>query len=583
MNDNFTTWMLPIVIIVSIVFVGMAMAVVYDIFSHRKLFKRKSRKPWRLPDEKRMQQLKLITDEALNSLHCDVEWEDDGDDKVAQYQYQNGHFRLRLEKNSPFVKLSYLFCLSSTLDKLTVARIVANRCNIISDNVKVVYSINDETNEVNIHLLSSLFLNPDSATDMFAETMAAVFSWQNALVRKMGEVEHQTHEPGQDVEEEAAMNGRVKFLLRQQEMRLQKEDLPRLSDKQPLAIGEFLEKALGLPKVKPIRLELIGATTTVLEDSDVIWHFNLDSIVQNFRGEGARGFASAMLWVELSDMPTVQRQITFAFTDEGKDEKSDYFRVTATLVPLSANTTSPYRQQHLNMHSCSVILAHDNISRKQEIDEANYMWKEALQKMRNGEDGSLSAEQQLLLHCTDEGLARLLYKGRKLFLKGRFYEALLPLEQAFEIMQPDYDGMKSGQKEIFYEVIYHIGFCYSELKLYAQAKGYLEMLMRLNNISFTTEMINCMVNSGDFRALMAVDSIIGSINDNLAQNDEEKPSENIAMFLAFLNRRKAYLLVEKGRLEEAKGLLKRMLKDPASADFAISELAYIQKLEKDKS
>ena len=205
----------------------------------------------------------------------------------------------------------------------------------------------------------------------------------------MGEVEHQTHEPGQDVEEEAAMNGRVKFLLRQQEMRLQKEDLPRLSDKQPLAIGEFLEKALGLPMVKPIRLELIGATTTVLEDSDVIWHFNLDGIVQNFRGEGARGFASAMLWVELSDMPTVQRLITFAFTDEGKDEKSDYFRVTATLVPLSANTTSPYRQQHLNMHSCSVILAHDNISRKQEIDEANYMWKEALQKMRNGEDGSL--------------------------------------------------------------------------------------------------------------------------------------------------------------------------------------------------
>ena len=55
------------------------------------------------------------------------------------------------------------------------------------------------------------------------------------------------------------------------------------------------------------------------------------------------------------------------------------------------------------------------------------------------------------------------------------------------------------------------------------------------------------------------------------------------MFLAFLNRRKAYLLVEKGRLEEAKGLLKRMLEDPASADFAISELAYIQKLEKDKS
>ena len=61
------------------------------------------------------------------------------------------------------------------------------------------------------------------------------------------------------------------------------------------------------------------------------------------------------------------------------------------------------------------------------------------------------------------------------------------------------------------------------------------------------------------------------------KQNSDKP-QHIFQFLAFLKRRKVYVLVEKKRFEEARKNLMEMLDDPECADFAINELAYIQKL-----
>ena len=192
----------------------------------------------------------------------------------------------------------------------------------------------------------------------------------------------------------------------------------------------------------------------------------------------------------------------------------------------------------------------------------------------------------------------MLYQGKKLFLAKRFIEALPFFENAYRMMLPDFDKMKGRQKETFYEVVYHIGFCYCDLKQYDRALGYLDMLAGLHRITYTTEQVNAMVNSGDFRSMGTIDQLVASINDSLDLEEGEKPAEHIQAFLAvhvhtligivqaflaFLNRRKAFILVDKGRLEEAKALLNKMLEDPLSADYAINELAYIQKLEKNKA
>ena len=107
------------------------------------------------------------------------------------------------------------------------------------------------------------------------------------------------------------------------------------------------------------------------------------------------------------------------------------------------------------------------------------------------------------------------------------------------------------------------------------------MVSHLHRITYTTELINSMVNSGDFRALAMVENLADSIRQNMLDEEEDIP-EPIRKFLSFLDRRKVYLLVDKQLYNEARILLNKMLEEPDNADFALNELAYIQKLEKDK-
>ncbi len=128
---------------------------------------------------------------------------------------------------------------------------------------------------------------------------------------------------------------------------------------------------------------------------------------------------------------------------------------------------------------------------------------------------------------------------------------------------------------------YLIGFIYVELKQYDRAMTYLDMVSNLHRITYTEEMINCMVNSGDFRSLNYIDQIISNLESGVDPNDDEAlPEPHIMKFLAFLKRRKVFVLVEKEEYEKAKTLLNGMLDDPENADYAINELAYIQKKEK---
>ena len=537
-----------------------------------------------LAPDARAKLMEKWVDEALRELNCNVQWVDDEGARVAQYDYQSGHFRLHLDKSSPYVRMSYLFCFTSPLDNLEIARVVANKCNINSDNARVVYSINEDKHEVDMHIISGLLLHPDTAKNTLADAMAATFSWQNALVRKFSELEDEKEGTGDaDKERTNANRKRELFLIRQQEMRLQDDDQQsyRSVNGRGVTLQVLLDKALGLTDTHPTRLEVYSNVVEVLSDEQNILGYHLDDLAKELRGEDAHKYATAMMWTYLPAAPKVERTITFALNDEGSDGTTSWFRVNAMLVPLSVSPAQPYSQRN-NIIACSVLMARDNVSRQQLIDESNYMWKEAVQKMKNGKDESLTQEQALIAACTDMKTAQMLYLGKKLFLAKRFLEALPFFENAYHLMLPDFDKMKGRMKETFYEVVYHIGFCYCDLKQYDRALGYLDMLAGLHRITYTTEQVNAMVNSGDFRSMGTIDQLVESINENLDLEEGEKPAEHIQAFLAFLNRRKAFILIDKGRLEEAKTLLNKMLEDPLSADYAINELAYIQKLEKNK-
>ena len=83
-----------------------------------------------------------------------------------------------------------------------------------------------------------------------------------------------------------------------------------------------------------------------------------------------------------------------------------------------------------------------------------------------------------------------------------------------------------------------------------------------------------MVNGGDLRAYGIIEGLLQELA-NLPE--KEKVKGYFEPFRNFLKRRKAYILVERKSYDEAERMLRKMIDEPENADFAIHELAYIQK------
>lgn len=516
--------------------------------------------------------LEKLVDRTLKSLNCQTDWESDHGDRIVKYDYQNGHFRIRVEPGSSYVSLTYLFCYTTPSANIDIARIVCNQCNLNSNNERLVYSVNESKNEIDVHILVGLLINKDNAKTVLTTSMRDIFSWQNAFAKRFEELTSDGEKSGdKDPEYTAAQMGRLLFLMRQQEMEMQHNDQLRFNETDKLRLGQFMDKAMGITEVIPHNLSIHSDNNMQLVDADEILNLDLLNPKNSIM----------TLKFESDKQPGQEQNMFILVNDAGDDGQTEYKRIMACVQAPDPLPNQPFAFSRSVPQATSILVAHDRVSPQTKLDEFHYMWKEALQKYKNGEEDSLTDEQRMICQCTDTDTARSLYEGRKLFLSKRYYEALLHLENAFRRMQPHYDEMKNSEREKFYEVIYLIGFCYSDMRQYKKAMGYLDMISEIHRINYTEEIVNCMVNSGDFRSLSSIDSLLKQLTP--AEEDEDEPiPPHINNFLSFLKRRKAFVLVDKRRYDDAKKLLNSMLGEPDNVDFAINELAYIQKLEKEE-
>ncbi|HEY9550713.1 MAG TPA: hypothetical protein VIQ97_00355, partial [Prevotella sp.] len=131
----------------------------------------------------------------------------------------------------------------------------------------------------------------------------------------------------------------------------------------------------------------------------------------------------------------------------------------------------------------------------------------------------------------------------------------------------------------FFDTAYMLGHCYNHLQQYDRAYYYLELLLPLHNMVYTEEYVNCLVNKGDLRAYGTIEGMLAELK-KIPPKEREKGA--LAAFENFLRRRKAYLLVELQRDEEAEKMLRKMMDEPDNTDFAISELAILQKRKEER-
>ena len=522
-----------------------------------------------------------LVEQALRSMNCEFRWEDDQDERVVVFDYQNGHFRIRVEKDTPYVRLMYLFFYNTSAENLQLVRHICNQCNLNSECERIVYSTNEEKNEVDVHAMSGVLLSKNKSQVTLARAMGAMFSWQNAFDRRFKELEKADVTSEHDVERAAMAWGHEMSLLREMELTHVFEEGVRdpAEDNTRVILKDIAIRAFGLKGMDIKRISIMEGSMggmTIVDD----FAANL-SPRQLVIGEVSRADRATAVVTYVEPGIKEQRTMMVMMSDHGGEDKTRYYRLTMTIEPLSGSFHRVHFGQQANLpQTVSVLIAIDQVSNKQRNDEFRYMWKEALERDKTGDTDSLTEEQKMVCEFVEETLAKDMYHGRRLFNNNCFPEALVYLERAFERLMRDFNKLRNSQKETFFEVCYLIGFCYSELRQYDRAMYYLDITSPLRRITYTTEMVNCMVNSHDFRSEHMVDSLINELESNQEEEEDEGPmlDTNVRNFYHFLRRRKVYLLIERESYQEARTMLKKMLEEPENNDFAINELAYLNKI-----
>ncbi len=199
---------------------------------------------------------------ALRELNCKGTWVTDGNDRVVKFDFQRGHFRLRVRRGTPYVRLLYLFFCDTSAENIDLVRQLCNQTNINADGLTACYTFNEKENVVDVHFYAGLLLDEQRAASMLKHVMIDAFSWQNAFVRKLEEgVEHAKRAGMFDFETEHQQFERELFLIREQEMAHQQTPGSwRAGEDSPLTLHLWMEVAMQLHETVPVALTVDGQT-----------------------------------------------------------------------------------------------------------------------------------------------------------------------------------------------------------------------------------------------------------------------------------------------------------------------------------
>lgn len=530
---------------------------------------------------------KLSVNYALKVMNCKVKWTDDHEDLVARYTYQGGHFNIRLEKDSPYVRLSYFYFFEAGSHDLELVRNVCNQCNLNTETCRIVYTLNNDSGMVDVHIVCSLMITDSTVTEVLERAMANTFKWQNVFVRRFNEMKSANDKvPNRDLEKAQATLERELFLLREQEM-IHQEAGPdwHLGQGENSQLGHLLATTMGLKDIVPAHFALYADnSSTSIDDTDAILNFD---ITQPIIADGAFGRLSAMARLDYYDPrdPVKMRHLTLDFEQEGATTDTLYYRITLSLAPVSpangvevASRTSPKRQ-------VSVLLGYDLTPKEERMTKFRYLWKEAMAKA-NGRGEQLNKEEQLLCDMQNPNMGWLALNGKALFDQKRYYEAISLLEALYAQFASIEEATERLGRDKCRELYFFLGVSYGAIGQYEKSIYYLQQADPFEIPLVTEAYVNSLVNQKDHRALATIDMLLRFLreisNNATDENDEEKTKTNLAddqldHISNFLLRRKAYMLVAMQRYDEAERLLKQMLDNPQNSDFALKELAYIQK------
>jgi len=532
--------------------------------------------------------IKKDFEEFLNDYNCTFTTDALDENRGTRYyfDFQGGHFIAIVRANNDGIEVNMPNVASAPVDALELVRQKCNQHNINNMLLKFTYEVDEDENQIDIHLT---FFNNAIRPQEFQSELSACFYFQRQWANNFDKaLEASQANDRDDLEQDFYQYKRQLFLARQQELRHQL-DTPQHREvfkgsKDELTLWQALKVLAQFTGDEQLLFLNVNGNDRHehIEDADAIGRYDLRAALVQDTGRKAI-FKSDYAVIDLhyrlpgDNATSVPRMLTIALTAEGDDGNSLYTRITVSLPPRNRSRVNSINQDDHQPQCISALTALDRTTQLQRQQEFDYMWKDAQLKVQDDERGELTREQLLLCTITDGTTGYSLYWGQKLFYAGRYLEAIAHFENAFYSGRRQFYNMSNQDKSAMLDVAYYLGFCYNELKLYIQAFSYLNLVSEDGNIVHAMEMVNNMANNKDLRIFNYTDGLMKDLQNHWEDKDEEIPP-SIRSFANFLRRRRAYAMIDFGKLDDAEKVFTAMLNEPENADYAINELAYIKKL-----
>lgn len=518
-------------------------------------------------------------EQFLKANNCTYNISKDESVTTITFDFQAGHFVASIRKQDDSVEITFPCIASAPVSQLNIVRSRCNDRNYANMLFKFTYTLDDEANEVNVHMS---FFNNVIDDDTLKNELSAAFHFQREWVKAFeDDVTTSKDNDSSDLESDMYKHQREMFLLRHMEMRHQLDASAGAiaNGINALPLWQMLDTVSPLPDAHLLFLTVNTVSHQErIEEEEKIRNLDLRRVLTWGEGKEAR-FMRDYAVIDLhytQGMDQVPRMATIAITAEGQDDHCLYSRVTVTLPPRNASRMSSLSNELRQPHSVSMLIALDRSNDKQRQQEFEYMWSDAQLKIKNNEQDSMTEEQIMLAHAQHANVAYNLYWGQQMFLDKRYYEAMLYMENIINSLRSHFFELNDEQRRMFMEAAYKLGFCYNELGLNKQAFYYLDLMATDGNIRHTMELVNAMANGKDIRLFNFTDNVLNEVKRNFSE--EEDLPDNIRDLINFLRRRRGYAYIDFNQLDQAEKIFTQMLDEEENADYAINELAYIKKL-----
>ena len=480
--------------------------------------------------------------------------------KVRSYRfkYQGGSFVCEAGVDDGEVLLRLYFIHSVTYSTENLQNVMTV-CKILNDKYKygkLEYSYNKEDNEIDLHIYVDSISPSADQIDYYIGLCFAMAAEARDMLSK-------PHLPSEEDfirhqrEQQMILEGEI---AHQQPFPANARNIPRVGDLRHLMTiffrqEEEVEDMLSMTVVRDTEAEQ-------LVQRDKIAHFNVFSTMID--GEGAE--AQMRTTPAVISLETTFRHYTFTLHPVLDSKDTIYIRLTALMVPYD-NLQHDMPEGAFVPQSVSVLMTYD---RDAEKTLEHYRLRDEIQKKPNN--------------------IKALYEyGHQLVLEKRFTEAVIALTPLFRTMRHDFFNASEERRELFFDLCYDIGYCYTDLRQYEMAFYYLSLAHSQNRIDYAMEYFNCLCNGEDirvFKELTAERELIERLVREIDDSDESGTEENVqrreqlANYYAFLKRRYGYALINSNRLDAAEEVFKSLLDHAPSHDYAQHELDYIAQLKK---